>query len=275
MNTDDILVFHRMLRLGKPARSKDIAMGLAHHRGPIYGMQPLGVPTVKASLAALARAGLVERPTKTTYAATWGTFAPTEIRPVLQTLAPGAARPALPLLDPVLRERRLFMGASVETFFDGFLYLGAASAAVVRIDGPHVGDLVQRGDGWAIRSTVPMLHLAHLHATKGYSAYRGAENALQMAVRKLGAAWTLTITEGVNPKCPVCQSHMEGYGTQTCKPCNRTMNFRRDEARAYCVGHVEAPVDITLIDPSAQQPLSLWSVTERMATLCALAQGGK
>jgi hypothetical protein len=45
--------------------------------------------------------------------------------------------------------------------------------------------------------------------------------------------------------------------------------------RAYCVGHVEAPVDITLIDPSAQQPLSLWSVTERMATLCALAQGGK
>ena len=56
MNTNDILVFHRMLRLGKPAKSRDIAMGLAHHRGPIYGMQPLGVPTVKASLAVLARA---------------------------------------------------------------------------------------------------------------------------------------------------------------------------------------------------------------------------
>ena len=260
MNTDDILVFHRMLVLGKAMTSRNIAMGLQHWRGAVYGMMPMGVPTVKASLAVLARAGLVERPTKTTYGASWGTF------------ADGVVRPALPVLAPVLREKRMFMGTSVETFIDGFLYLGGASAAVVRIDGPYVGDLVRHGARWAIRSNLPMIHLSHLHATKGYSAYRGAENALQMAVRKLGADWTLTITEGTNPKCPVCFSDMEGYGTQTCKPCNRTMTFRRDEARPYCVGHVETPVDITLIDPEAQQPLSLWSVAERMAALCALVQ---
>lgn len=268
MNTDDILVFHRMLRLGKPARAKDITDGLTHWRGAVYGMMPMGLGTVKASLGVLARAGLIVRPTTTTYAATWGTFAePREPGSMV-----GAARPPLPLLDPVLREKRGFMGASVETFIDGFMYFGALTAAVWRIDGPNVGDLVRHGDGWAIRSTVPMTHLSHLHATKGYSAYRGAENALQMAVRKLGADWTLTITEGTNPKCPVCHSNMEGYGVQTCKPCVRTMNFRRDEARLYCVGYVETPVDITLIDPGAKQPLSLWSVAERMATLCALVQ---
>ena len=46
MNTDDILVFHRMLVLGKAMTSRNIAMGLQHWRGPIYGMMPMGVPTI-------------------------------------------------------------------------------------------------------------------------------------------------------------------------------------------------------------------------------------
>lgn len=267
MNTDDILVFHRMLTIGKPAKIAVIAEGLQHYRGPIYGMQPLSVPTVKLCVAALTRMGLVERPSKTTYAATWGTFAPTaadfrEVEPMV-----GPPRPALPLLAPILRNKRAFLGNTVETFIDGFLYPIGGHAGITRIDGPALGELTRVGDNYVIRSTLPVQHLAHLHTTKGYSAFRGAENALQIAARKLDG-WALSINERPNPKCPVCRDDMEGYGMQTCRPCNRTMNFRRDEM-PFCVGHVEAPVDITLIDPAAEQPRSLWGVAKQLDAINA------
>ena len=258
MDTDDLIVFEKMLRLGRPAKAAEIAEGLQHWCGDLYGMQPLSLQTVKGALYRLARAGACARPTKTTYAATWG------------ALPDGTPRPALRLLPPVVRRvppMGPFMRESVEVFVDGFVYRNPSKLTVSRTkDDELVGDLVAVPGGWVVRSRGHLADLAVLRADRGASAYFLAMHALRAAVAAAGPGWALVANEKPDPTCPVCQNTFDGYGYQTCRPCNRTMFFR-DDGAPFVTGHVEAPVDLAEVDPSGERSLSLWYVAARLDAL--------
>lgn len=258
MDTDDLIVFEKMLRLGRPAKAAEIAEGLQHWCGDLYGMQPLSLQTVKGALYRLARAGACARPTKTTYAATWG------------VMPDGFPRPALPLLRPTIRRLAPmgpFSREGAEVFVDGFVYRHHSTTTVSRAHGGSVvGDVVAAPGGWVVRSHLPLSDLAVLRADRGASAYFLAMHALRAAVAAAGPGWALVATEKPEPKCPVCQNMLDGYGYQTCRPCNRTMFFR-DDGAPFVTGHVEAPVDLAEVDPSGERSLSLWYVAARLDAL--------
>jgi len=263
MDTDDLIVFEKMLRLGRPAKAAEVADGLQRWCGDLYGMQPLSLQTVKGALSRLARAGACARPTKTTYAATWG------------ALPDGTPRPALHLLPPVVRRvppMGPFMRESVEVFVDGFVYRHPDTATVSRAHGGGtVGVLAQVPGGWVLRSYSHVTDLADLRAKRGASSYFLASHALQSAVAAAGPGWALVANEKPEPKCPVCQSTLDGYGYQTCRPCKRTMFFR-DDGSPFVTGYVEAPVDLGEVDPQGERFLSLWHVAARLDAMCDLVR---
>ena len=257
MDTDDLIVFEKMLRLGKPAKAAEIAEGLQRWGGPLYGLQPLSLQGVKGALSRLARAGACARPTKTTYAATWG------------SLQDGTPRPALHLLPPALkRTAGAFGGDSVTLYFDGFVYRHPSTPTISRADGgAAVGDVVAVPGGWAVRSRLHLDDLAVLRAKSGASAYFLALHALRAAVAAAGPGWSLSAEEKPAPKCPICREPYDGYGYQRC--CERTV-IVRDDGAPFVTGHVEAPVDLAKMD--RERSLSLWAVAERLDSMRALVR---
>jgi hypothetical protein len=259
MDTDELLVFEKMLRLGRPAKAAEVAEGLQRWGGPIYGLQPVSLQAVKGALSRLARAGACARPTKTTYAATWG------------ALPEGTPRPALHLMPPALeRVAGAFGGDSVTVHFDGFVYRHPSTPTISRADGGAVvGDVAAVPGGWVVRSHLHLADLSVLRAKSGASAYFLALHALRAAVAAAGPGWSLSAEEKPAPKCPNCSEPYERYGYQSC--CGRTV-IVRDDGAPFVTGCVEAPVDLAEVDPSRERPLSLWSVAERLDTLRALVR---
>ena len=259
MDTDELLVFQKMLRLGRPAKVAEVAEGLRRWGGSLYGLQPLSLQGVKGALSRLARAGACARPTKTTYTATWG------------ALPDGTPRPALQLLPPALeRTAGAFGGDSVTMHFDGFVYRHPSTPTVSWADGGAVvGDVVAVPDGWAIRSRLHLADLAVMRVKSGASAYFLAMHALRSAVAAAGPGWALSAEEKPAPQCPLCRETYEGYGHQTC--CGRHVVVR-DDGAPFVTGYIEAPVDLSEVDPSGERSLSLWYVAARMDALRVLVR---
>lgn len=257
MDTDELLVFQKMLRLGRPAKVAEVAEGLRRWGGSLYGLQPLSLQGVKGALSRLARAGACARPTKTTYAATWG------------ALPDGTPRPALHLLPPSLeRVSGAFGGDCVTMHFDGFVYRHPSTPTVSRADGGAVvGDVVAVPGGWVVRSHLHLADLAVLRAKGGASAYFLALRALRAAVAAAGPGWALSAEEKTAPQCPICREPYEGYGYQRC--CGRHVVVR-DDGAPFVTGYIEAPVDLAEAD--RERPLSLWAVAERLDSMRALVR---
>lgn len=272
ISLDEILVFQKLITIGKPVKISAIIDELTKYHAPMQGVIQLGQMTVKHSLGVLVKAGLVVRPTSVTYQATWGTD------------ADGKRRPALPLLAPALRERpraifSLSPGPDYETVVEGFLYPEPGSTLIAHTapTGGYVGRLVDKDGALRIVTDSVIYDLAQLHKTKGYQIYRSAENHLQMAVRRLG--WTLELREGRQPMCPCCETVMDGYGHQTCHVCNRLMTFREPDG-PFCTGTVvTSPIHLGVAEhrpsrmptqewPStAEAPASLWAASTALRSL--------
>lgn len=252
---DDIIVFHRLLQLGKPSKVSTITDGLGHWHYQI-GMVLMGTKLVKDCLRRLGDAGLVERPTTQTYVATWGKD------------ETGVARPPLPLSAPALRDvpsTGPFCPARREMHAEGWLYPVAG-----RMDITHTGalggaTLIRDGGGCRMRTSYLASMLADIHRKSGYQVYRSAENTLQMRAKRMGFA--VDLREGRMPRCPVCSDELPGFGEQTCRICDRKMIFRQADG-PFCTGTVTTgPVDITLMDPTGQAPGSLWTVGAQLQAL--------